>query len=75
MISNIAFVFRNIASKNGMKGKSVGGMNYYACLCMMSLALLTPFAFAMEGPRLWAVGWKQAVQVVGQQFVWYVLKE
>jgi len=48
MISNLAFVFCNIFSKKGMKeGKSVGGMNYYACLSMMSLALLTPFAFAI----------------------------
>ncbi|KAA8524660.1 hypothetical protein F0562_011083 [Nyssa sinensis] len=36
MISNLAFVFRNIFSKGGMKGKSVGGMNYYACLSMLS---------------------------------------
>nr|GMC72895.1 glucose-6-phosphate/phosphate translocator 2, chloroplastic-like [Ipomoea batatas] len=29
MVSNVAFVFRNIFSKQGMKGRSVGGMNYY----------------------------------------------
>ncbi|KAL2924671.1 Glucose-6-phosphate/phosphate translocator 2 chloroplastic [Bienertia sinuspersici] len=51
MISNLAFVFRNIFSKKGMKGKSVSGMNYYACLSMLSLVLLTPFAIAVEGPR------------------------
>eukprot|EP01018_Ginkgo_biloba_P003098 Gb_13340 [translate_table: standard] len=72
MISNLAFVFRNIFSKKGMKGKSVGGMNYYACLSMLSLALLTPFAFAVEGPQAWAVGWQQALQAVGPQFVWWV---
>ncbi|KAJ8566124.1 hypothetical protein K7X08_030601 [Anisodus acutangulus] len=51
MISNMPFVFRNICSKKGMKRKSVGGMNYYACLSMMSLLILTPFAIAVEGPQ------------------------
>ncbi|KAF2285807.1 hypothetical protein GH714_008170 [Hevea brasiliensis] len=37
MISNLAFVFRNIFSKRGMKGKSVSGMNYYACLSIFSV--------------------------------------
>ncbi|KAM7261658.1 hypothetical protein ACFE04_020735 [Oxalis oulophora] len=37
MISNLAFVFRNIFSKKGMKGQAVSGMNYYACLSMMSV--------------------------------------
>ncbi|KAA8524652.1 hypothetical protein F0562_011075 [Nyssa sinensis] len=36
MISNLALVFRNIFSKGAMKGKSVGGMNYYAGLSMLS---------------------------------------
>jgi len=73
MISNLAFVFRNIFSKKGMKGgKSVGGMNYYACLSMLSLALLTPFAFAVEGPQAWAAGWQEALQAIGPQFVWWV---
>ncbi|KAL9686009.1 hypothetical protein QQ045_023464 [Rhodiola kirilowii] len=72
MISNLAFVFRNIFSKKGMKGKSVGGMNYYACLSLLSLALLTPFAIAVEGPRMWAAGWQQAVSQIGPQFVWWV---
>eukprot|EP00252_Welwitschia_mirabilis_P007632 TRINITY_DN1921_c0_g1_i1.p1 TRINITY_DN1921_c0_g1~~TRINITY_DN1921_c0_g1_i1.p1 ORF type:complete len:416 (+),score=51.43 TRINITY_DN1921_c0_g1_i1:158-1405(+) len=72
MISNLAFVFRNIFSKKGMKGKSVGGMNYYACLSMLSLALLTPFAIAVEGPQAWALGWKEAVSSIGPQFVWWV---
>lgn len=73
MISNLAFVFRNIFSKKGMKGgKSVGGMNYYACLSMLSLAILTPFAFAVEGPQAWAAGWQDALQTIGPQFVWWV---
>ncbi|KAH9330595.1 hypothetical protein KI387_002703, partial [Taxus chinensis] len=69
MISNLAFVFRNIFSKRGMKGKAVGGMNYYACLSMLSLALLTPFAFAVEGPKVWAAGWDSALQTIGPHFV------
>ncbi|OIT00327.1 PREDICTED: glucose-6-phosphate/phosphate translocator 2, chloroplastic-like [Nicotiana attenuata] len=72
MISNLAFVFRNIFSKKGMKGKSVSGMNYYACLSIMSLLILTPFAIAMEGPQMWAVGWENALSQIGPNFVWWV---
>ncbi|XP_022139538.1 glucose-6-phosphate/phosphate translocator 1, chloroplastic-like [Momordica charantia] len=72
MISNLAFVFRNIFSKRGMKGKSVSGMNYYACLSILSLLILTPFAFAVEGPQLWAAGWQTAVSQIGPHFVWWV---
>ncbi|KAH9606683.1 hypothetical protein KSS87_014892 [Heliosperma pusillum] len=72
MISNVAFVFRNIFSKKGMSGKSVSGMNYYACLSMLSLMLLTPFAIAVEGPQVWAAGWQTAVSQIGPNFVWWV---
>ncbi|CAN6801974.1 unnamed protein product [Brassica oleracea] len=76
MISNLAFVFRNIFSKKGMKGKSVSGMNYYACLSMMSLLILTPFAIAVEGPKMWAAGWENAVsQQIGPNFVWWVVAQ
>ncbi|XP_021758842.1 glucose-6-phosphate/phosphate translocator 2, chloroplastic-like [Chenopodium quinoa] len=72
MISNLAFVFRNIFSKKGMKGKSVSGMNYYACLSILSLVLLTPFAIAVEGPQMWAAGWEKAVSQIGPNFIWWV---
>lgn len=72
MISNLAFVFRNIFSKKGMKGKSVSGMNYYACLSILSLVILTPFAIAVEGPQMWAAGWQKAVSDIGPHFVWWV---
>ncbi|KAG4122806.1 hypothetical protein ERO13_D11G289800v2 [Gossypium hirsutum] len=72
MISNLAFVFRNIFSKKGMKGKSISGMNYYACLSMLSLLILTPFAIAVEGAHMWAAGWKEAVSEIGPQFIWWV---
>ena len=73
MISNFAFVFRNIASKKGMK--QVGGMNYYACLSMMSTVLLVPFALAVEGPKIWVAGWDAAILSVGRQFpLWVVLQ-
>ncbi|XP_039032478.1 glucose-6-phosphate/phosphate translocator 1, chloroplastic-like [Hibiscus syriacus] len=72
MISNFAFVLRNIFSKKGMKGKSVSGMNYYACLSLLSLLILTPFAVAVEGPQMWAAGWKKALSEIGPQFVWWV---
>ncbi|MED6158692.1 glycerol-3-phosphate O-acyltransferase 2 [Stylosanthes scabra] len=72
MISNMAFVFRNIFSKKGMKGMSVSGMNYYACLSMLSLLILTPFAIAVEGPKLWAAGWQTALSQIGPNFIWWV---
>ncbi|KAL6843101.1 hypothetical protein ACP4OV_026814 [Aristida adscensionis] len=72
MISNLAFVFRNIFSKRGMKGKSVSGMNYYACLSIMSLVILTPFAIAMEGPQMWAAGWQKALAEVGPNVIWWI---
>lgn len=72
MISNLAFVFRNIFSKRGMKGKSVSGMNYYACLSIMSLVILTPFAIAMEGPQMWAAGWQKALAEVGPNVLWWI---
>ncbi|KAI4388349.1 hypothetical protein MLD38_000683 [Melastoma candidum] len=75
MISNVAFVFRNIFSKKGMKGKSVSGMNYYACLSILSLALLTPFTIAVEGPQMWAVGWQKALSDIGPHFVWWVVAQ
>ncbi|XP_022734798.1 glucose-6-phosphate/phosphate translocator 1, chloroplastic-like [Durio zibethinus] len=70
MISNLAFVFRNIFSKKGMKGKSVSGMNYYACLSMLSLLILTPFAIAVEGPQMWVAGYETAVSQIGPQLIW-----
>ncbi|KAI4320777.1 hypothetical protein MLD38_034222 [Melastoma candidum] len=72
MISNLAFVFRNIFSKKGMKGKSVSGMNYYACLSILSLIILTPFAVAVEGPQMWAAGWQKALSDIGPHIVWWV---
>lgn len=76
MVSNLAFVLRNIFSKKGMmKGKSVGGMNYYACLSMLSLLILTPFAIAVEGPEMWAMGWQKAVSLIGPNFIWWVVAQ
>ncbi|XP_042430066.1 glucose-6-phosphate/phosphate translocator 1, chloroplastic-like [Zingiber officinale] len=75
MISNLAFVFRNIFSKRGMTGKSVSGMNYYACLPLLSLLILTPFAIAVEGPKVWAAGWQKAVTEIGPHFVWWVVAQ
>ncbi|RZC04686.1 Glucose-6-phosphate/phosphate translocator 2, chloroplastic, partial [Glycine soja] len=72
MISNLAFVLRNIFSKKGMKGMSVSGMNYYACLPILSLLILTPFAIAVEGPKMWAAGWQTALSEIGPNFVWWV---
>ncbi|XP_060973224.1 glucose-6-phosphate/phosphate translocator 1, chloroplastic-like isoform X1 [Cannabis sativa] len=75
MISNLAFVFRNIFSKRGMKGKSVSGMNYYACLSILSLVILTPFAIAVEGPQMWAAGWEKAFPQLGSQLLWWMVAQ
>ncbi|KAK9673947.1 hypothetical protein RND81_12G200900 [Saponaria officinalis] len=75
MISNLAFVFRNIFSKKGMSGKSVSGMNYYACLSILSLLLLTPFAIAVEGPQMWAAGWEKALSDIGPNFIWWLVAQ
>ncbi|XP_019193616.1 PREDICTED: glucose-6-phosphate/phosphate translocator 1, chloroplastic [Ipomoea nil] len=75
MISNLAFVFRNIFSKKGMKGKSVSGMNYYACLSMLSLVILTPFAIAVEGPQMWTVGFEKALSQIGPNIIWWMLAQ
>ncbi|KAM1042646.1 hypothetical protein ACFX2A_034801 [Malus domestica] len=53
MISNLAFLFRNIFSKKGVKGKFVNGMNYYACVSMLFLLILIPSAIVVEGPKMW----------------------
>ncbi|XP_043693465.1 glucose-6-phosphate/phosphate translocator 1, chloroplastic-like [Telopea speciosissima] len=75
MISNLAFVFRNIFSKKGMKGNSVSGMNYYACLSILSLVLLIPFAIAVEGPQLWASGWETSLAQIGPQLIWWLVAQ
>ncbi|KAI8567420.1 hypothetical protein RHMOL_Rhmol02G0120800 [Rhododendron molle] len=75
MISNLAFVFRNIFSKKGMKGMAVSGMNYYACLSILSLLILTPFAIVVEGPQMWAAGWQTALSQIGPNFIWWVVAQ
>ncbi|KAM0997573.1 hypothetical protein ACFX2I_007426 [Malus domestica] len=72
MISNLAFVFRNIFSKKGMKGKSVSGMNYYALLSIMSLLILIPFAIAVEGPQMWKAGFDTAFAQIGPNLIWWM---
>eukprot|EP00850_Spirogloea_muscicola_P002633 SM000010S04271 [mRNA] locus=s10:660479:662718:- [translate_table: standard] len=76
MISNVAFVFRNVFSKKGMTGQNVGGINYYACLSILSLAFLTPFAFIVEGGMpVWRAGWSVAKANVGPQIFWWVVAQ
>jgi beta-glucosidase/solute carrier family 35 protein E1 len=53
-----------------MKGMSISGMNYYACLSILSLSLLTHFAIVVEGPKMWAAGWQTAMSQIGPNFVW-----
>ncbi|RWW37058.1 hypothetical protein BHE74_00057881 [Ensete ventricosum] len=55
---------------DGLQVTSVSGMNYYACLSMLSLLILLPFAIGVEGPQLWAAGWHEAISQIGPHFVW-----
>ncbi|WJX12910.1 hypothetical protein P8452_03362 [Trifolium repens] len=57
-------------TKKEMKGMSISGMNYYACLSILSLSLLTHFAIVVEGPKMWAAGWQTAMSQIGPNFVW-----
>lgn len=45
-------------------------MNYYACLSMLSLVILTPFAIAVEGPQMWAAGFQTAMSQIGPRLIW-----
>lgn len=70
MIANFAYTSMNILLERGIgkkmdgdvkkKGKTVTGPNYGACISMLSLLIVIPFFLAIEGPRLWATGWKKA---------------
>ncbi|KAE8675491.1 Glucose-6-phosphate/phosphate translocator 2 [Hibiscus syriacus] len=61
-----------LAALTELNFNMTAGMNYYACLCMLSLVILTPFAIAVEGPHMWAAGWKEAVSLIGPQFIWWM---
>ena len=61
MISNVAFVFRNIYSRKGMDNlKDVDGINFYGVISIFSLLYLAPFAVFFEGSK-WAAGWASAM--------------
>lgn len=51
------------------------GVFQQVCLSMLSLLILTPFAIAVEGPQVWAVGWQQAVAQIGPNFLWWVVAQ
>jgi solute carrier family 35, member E1 len=46
-------------------------MNYYACLSIMSLVILTPFAICYGGsPNVARAGWQKALAEVGPNVMW-----
>ncbi|GBG45767.1 hypothetical protein CBR_g79225, partial [Chara braunii] len=68
MISNIAFVFRNVFSKKNLNNfKEIDGINLYAMICIVSLIYLTPLAIYVEGPAAWSAGWNSAAAQIGAQ--------
>jgi len=49
MLSNFAFVFRNILSKELQQDIGLQGINLYAWMSLLGTAILLPVALAMEG--------------------------
>lgn len=67
MISNFAFVLRNIYSKRSLKNfKQYDGINCYGWITIISTLYLAPFAVLFEGGQ-WVSGYKQAVTTLGDQ--------
>ncbi|GBG72173.1 hypothetical protein CBR_g11106 [Chara braunii] len=73
MISNVAFVLRNVFSKKGLeKFKEIDGINLYAMISIVSLLYLAPFAFYVEGTAAWKAGWQMAISHIGPQVGWWI---
>jgi solute carrier family 35 protein E1 len=54
MLSNFAFVFRNIKSKEAQTDIGLGGINLYAWMSILGTAMLLPISLAMEGHSIGA---------------------
>jgi solute carrier family 35 protein E1 len=52
MISNFAFVFRNIKSKEAQTDIGLQGINLYAWMSILGTAILLPVSLAMEGSSI-----------------------
>lgn len=52
MVSNLAFVFRNILSKQAQSDIGLEGINLYAWMTLLGTALLLPVSLAVEGGAL-----------------------
>ncbi|CAI5473017.1 unnamed protein product [Closterium sp. Yama58-4] len=63
MTSNIAFTYRNVFSKKAMVG--MDSTNLYAYISIISLLFCIPPAILMEGPKLLAGGFTDAIAKVG----------
>ncbi|CAI5508760.1 unnamed protein product [Closterium sp. Naga37s-1] len=63
MTSNIAFTYRNVFSKKAMVG--MDSTNLYAYISILSLLYCIPPAILMEGPKLLAGGFTDAIAKVG----------
>ena len=75
MLSNLAFVFRNILSKKYMvKYKdTIDGINLYGFISIFSLAYMVPLALYMEGPAIWEAGISAASAKVGAAKLWQLI--
>ena len=75
MLSNFAFVFRNILSKKYMiKYKdSIDGINLYGLISIMSLGYMIPLALFMEGPAIWKEGIASASSAIGAVKLWQLI--
>jgi len=75
MTANFSFVGRNILSKQGMKGKSISGMNYYGCLSILSLIILIPAAIVNEDLNIFTTGWEIAYSKTGYGFLGWIVMQ
>ncbi|XP_021759971.1 xylulose 5-phosphate/phosphate translocator, chloroplastic-like [Chenopodium quinoa] len=72
LISNVAFVLRNIYSKKSLQSfKEVDGLNMYGWISIISFFYLFPVACFVEGPQ-WVQGYHKAIESIGNPMTLYI---
>ena len=75
MLSNFAFVLRNILSKKYMVKykETIDGINLYGLISVLSLGYMIPLALVMEGPAMWDAGFAVASAKMGAAQLWKLI--